>query len=520
MLNKLCDGESIVKDINEYKQKYKDGEFYTLMIKPELIASKKSTVKLRNYFNKPEFYFMVNQIFENMLPEEQIIIKKIFLRPLGLDPTKYKNIDEDAYTEMVRQLIVEENSGKGDCFFIALADAINLYNSRLNEETQWNERIVYNNYGKNIIFTQKSLRTLVANIIMMPDLVENYINIGEINAENLNNLFKQQLTDKATSKKVTDIKQLVDHIYTSNDNFLVKMDPLPEYTENSNPFRVVTKEEIMGYVESPYYWADNTTIEIILKELGLNVIVIENQKNQIQLPFPNLKKENQGTKYVFFYYENAHYELITFSTIRSYGSIKRGIIDYSSPSQPPIYLLFLLFSLYYILLTSAEQQQIELFAIFFKIFNASFNNIYKKALKENKKGFFIKRVKNDSNEMDFLQYFNQYFNTNKKTILNKTYPLLQEMKGGATKKEESMLSYYITIELELQKGDTITDEDINKIKCRQKWNNVRKSYAKITNKKYVIPPVYDTEKNKTMKNRKIEKKENKKIENKKIENKK
>ena len=79
-----------------------------------------------------------------------------------------------------------------------------------------------------------------------------------------------------------------------------------------------------------------------------------------------------------------------------------------------------------------------------------------------------------------------------------------------------MLSYYIIIDLELQKGDTITDEQIKKAKCRQKWNNVRKSYAKVTNKKYVIPPDYDDEsaKNTTTKNTTNEKK-NKTMKNKK-----
>ena len=528
MLTKVCNGESITKEINEYNKKYGEGEFYTLMMKPELQTSQKSTEKMRHYFDANDYYFMIDQLFQNMTSEQQIFLKKIFLRPLGLDPTKYKTIDKDVYTRMVDQLTVEENSGKGDCFFIALANAINLYNSRLNDETQFKERIVYTNYGKNIPFTQKSLRTLVANVLLQPDLVDHYLLLGELNAENLNDLYKQTF-NVTTEKSEKNLKQLIDDLYTSNDNFLVKkIDDLPEYTEDIKPFTKVTKEEIRTYAESSYYWADNTTIEIVLKELNINVIVIENNKNKIQLPFPNLKTTtNQGIKYVFFYYENAHYELITFSTTRASGNqIQTGIFTYPSPRIPPIYVLFLLFSLYYLSLTSTEQPQIELFKEYFKMFKKSFDVIYQKTLeKENKKSNFVKMFKKDSEEMKFIKSFNQYFNTNKNSNVNKEYPLLKEFKGGAGS-EDSMLSYYITITLELYKGENITDEQIKKGKCRQKWNSVRQSYAKLTNKKYVIPPVYEkddssvvtaknsTAKNSTAKNLRNEKK-NKTMKNKK-----
>jgi hypothetical protein len=71
-----------------------------------------------------------------------------------------------------------------------------------------------------------------------------------------------------------------------------------------------------------------------------------------------------------------------------------------------------------------------------------------------------------------------------------------------------MLAYYITIDLELQKGDSISNKEMKNIKCRQKWNAVRKAYANFTKKKYVIPPVYESsssEKNKTLKNKMINK---------------
>jgi len=147
------------------------------------------------------------------------------------------------------------------------------------------------------------------------------------------------------------------------------------------------------------------------------------------------------------------------------------------------------------------------------MFQESFQKMYDNVVeKENKKSEFMKKFKNNTNltkEKKFLTYFNEYFNLNKNSYLNKKYSFLLELplplissnnlKGGASaSKEDSLLSYYITIELALHKGETITDKEMSKIKCGQKWNEVRKAYAKFTRKKYVIKPTY-TRNNKTMK---------------------
>ena len=292
--------------------------------------------------------------------------------------------------------------------------------------------------------------------------------------------------------------------------------------------------KIRKYIESSYYWADNSTIEIIIKELKVNVVVLEyDKKKQImKIPFPNLKNMEDFNKYVFFYYENNHYELITFSFMSASGNtLKKAIFDNDNTVIiPPIYIIFLLFAVYYIQMNEKDQQEITLFSSFFNIFQESFQKIYnKEAEKEKKKTNFMKKfhTMNPSKERKFLTYFNEYFNLNKNSIVNIKYPFLLELqtasiwKGGA-EKEESMLSYYITIELLLHEGETITDKEMSKIKCGQKWDEVRKAYAKFTRKKYVIKPTYNysnentptnktnsnnrtnnnTNKNKTMKKRK------------------
>ena len=112
----------------------------------------------------------------------------------------------------------------------------------------------------------------------------------------------------------------------------------------------------------------------------------------------------------------------------------------------------------------------------------------------------ILNKKDTANTKAFVKDFNDDFNTNNQSLLNQKYPVFQQLsstlKGGA-KEEKSLLSYYITIDLELQKGEMISKEQAKEIQCRQKWNAVRKAYAKFTKKKYVIPPVYDYSNKKT-----------------------
>ena len=47
-----------------------------------------------------------------------------------------------------------------------------------------------------------------------------------------------------------------------------------------------------------------------------------------------------------------------------------------------------------------------------------------------------------------------------------------------------------TIDLELYPGTTIPDDKLSELKCKSKWNSVRKSYAEFTGTRYIMSPVY------------------------------
>ena len=48
--------------------------------------------------------------------------------------------------------------------------------------------------------------------------------------------------------------------------------------------------------------------------------------------------------------------------------------------------------------------------------------------------------------------------------------------------------------MELHPGTTITPEEEKSLKCKQKWNAIRKAYSTFLGKPYIIPPVYSTTK--------------------------
>jgi hypothetical protein len=56
---------------------------------------------------------------------------------------------------------------------------------------------------------------------------------------------------------------------------------------------------------------------------------------------------------------------------------------------------------------------------------------------------------------------------------------------------KSNISYYITIDMELKKGTSLSPSDLSNLKCRRQWNSVRKSYADLRGLKYSPTPDYN-----------------------------
>jgi hypothetical protein len=257
-------------------------------------------------------------------------------------------------------------------------------------------------------------------------------------------------------------------LYNDNDNFLVNFPetlPLIGSPEYFRPFSVIREDQIKEYTESNKYWADINTIKMLGNILKINIIPIQNKNDLLSIPDANLQPGNilDWSKYLFLYYSGGHYELITFDFTINKSTKRIAIFDTTNDIIPPFYILFLLFSTYFLNIRQENRNTIEVFLPYMFLINESFNKIYK-----------------FDDSLGFIRIFKE------------TFPSTQNLLfGGQIDKEDTLISFYITIDMELQKGKTLSKEQMDNIKCIKGWNKVRKSFADFTGKKYVIPPVYE-----------------------------
>jgi hypothetical protein len=329
---------------------------------------------------------------------------------------------------------------------------------------------------------------------------------GRINEDNLNDIFERAITTPESIQLQNQEgyynNTLLD-TYVSNDNFFVI---IPDNIENRNrPFKLVeNNDEIKSYIESVYYWADQKTIDIFKKKLGLNIITIKNEDDKFTLPYPNITIDQNDAdwsrRYLFLYNTNKHYELMTFDYLLKSKETQKFIInkkiifnvnDHYFTNIPPFYIIFFVFGTFY-LKTIPTLDNRFLFYNFFYVLNKSFQNIIKIEPRTENINNFISDMKR------YFGPFNErlltggtttnYGNYNKYNNINKGSP-------NFLKKDEKydniQISFHIIIDMELQKGTSLSKEQISNIKCIKGWNKVRKSFAEFTGKKYVIPPVYE-----------------------------
>jgi hypothetical protein len=517
-----------------------------------LTGGKSSTSILRSYFSNPNYYNLINNLFSLMSLESKRAIKNIQQKTTTININQTStNLSISAYDNSVESLSVAYNEGKGDCFFLAVAQGLN-YNNFRNPKKKINSA---DGYGRgNRIFTQEYLRRLVYNYLngQNGDL-GNKISAVTGTVEMLNNDFLQELNDRSYNRgnrtlSNDDYMELVRHIYYSPNysNFLVSkpQEPPVNDDEYERPFGLINRDNLKSYILSPDYWANEVAITALCNELNINVIIIKNENDRLTIPYGNLLTTDcdSWNRYLFLYNTNEHYELLIFRYITlKYNKATRKQIqeksyyslfernDISLP--PPLYILFLLYGSKYVSLI--DKTQFSFFPNIFATIHNSFTQIVEV---------------NNSASLNFLTKFNEYFPsryieglikkqsldrseeletnvegpeppiiTNKQFKIEPYETLNDNTRGGSAddnnhfpnsnkppssfiKKEEnidsSKIGYYISIDMELQKGTSLSPEELSNAKCNRKWNSVRKAFADFTGMKYVIPPIYN---NKTKK---------------------
>ena len=504
----------------------------------KLTYSSKSSDIVRNFFLDKNFYFMVNTIFQNMNENEKRVVDKIIKETSGVDIKPTNNISSKAYTATTKGIRVNSNRGGGDCFFLAVADAINYYNKTNIDSSN---KIFYNNYGKgNMIFTQQLLREIVSKYLMgLPknntDTLDNYL---EVNVNLLNYEYQEAINNfKKNAHPPNNVItneiffDIINNIYYSNDNFLISKPTQMNSETIKTPFKKLNRADYINYIKSSDYWANNVAIDALCKMLGLNVITIERTTNNI-LRIPYVSDINSNwSRYMFIYHESNHYELMSFDyVIKTFQkeptfsvktqNIRKVIFDKNGNFYPPFSVIFLIFASFYVnILDPKHKQNFSLLPDILNIINQSFNKIL---------------VKNDDIELDtaadstrdkFINLFDntfhafvlkKYRNNDRREIMDNFIEDYQEKGGAITnvyrqpyvssyvnnnknnntstqgESNKTNISYYITINMELHKGTTISPEERSNLKCKQRWNAVRKSYADMRGLNYVPLPDYST----------------------------
>ena len=496
----------------------------------KLLPSKVSSKFLRDFFNSTPYYYMVNSLYKFMDNNTKNYINNIYLHTTTINvKTNTINVSKDAYKETVNKLSVKKNMGGGDCFFIAVADAINYYNY-INPT----DKIISGIYGSGSkIFTQLYLRSLVYDYILSLPNLDTYLQNAIINVEELNEKFENHIKIIEQGNNDNELTnenylKITEDIYKTIDNFFVKIPHSIPYNIDDyyKPFKVIERSEIKKYIESSDYWANEVGIYALCSNLKLNVIPIErvdtNDFSRLRIPFANFSKsDNNWNKYLFLYYYSSHYELITFNyyekkiqksgkTIIGFKNLPKIAVIFDkrdSDILPPIYILFLIYGSYYIRQPNEYKENFSFFPTFMKIIENSFKNMINTMYDGN-----------DNLLNKFNYYFNVNFSGNNINNINQSLPQIENnyQEGGQNRnqyknqynkpsykmiktdeKDKTNIGYYITIDMELHPGLTLTPQELKESICRQKWNAVRKAYTGFMGQPYVIPPVY--QKNKTVK---------------------
>jgi hypothetical protein len=514
-----------------------------------------STKKIQSYFHKGEFYKMLNSVYINFEDDIKTSINNVFMTQTPIQVGTGVNLSKSAYESVIESLNVYPNAGGGDCFFIAIADAINNYNY-----VNLNAKIKYNNNGVSRPFTVDILRTIVNDYLMKqePDVINNYVNAGVENTQRLNDKFEEDI------KLLEELGPISSDEYIKIANEVYGNDAAPIFVKHPTkvpalvgdyyaPFSTVAKTQIEPYIKSKNYWADEIAIYAMANLLKINVIVLEDKNNLLNslclIHDNTVEQFKDWDKYVFLYYSGGHYELVTFNFTRKLDDKSMPVptitIFNRNPPQSnpkksqvfyivPYYIIFGMFgSCYYPIKDDAERRTFD----FLKLHNENVFEIINRSVNRILTANNYKHTAQSYTRIDFAETFNRYFPgsdipkpPNDPLMITDALRRSQRKKaqgdpqeGGAyyqpnsyVRKEESDICYTIKIDLMLRKGTSITDGELNTLLCNARWNAITKPMSTILNTAHSIRPDINlaiinnqTVNNKTVNNRGAPKPNNK-----------
>jgi len=394
-------------------------------------------------------------------------------------------------------------------------------------------------------WTELDGRLQIAAATTVPDLNTDFQE--KINQQREAIILQRQGGNNSVTEITPEVyRTILDDTYRTNPNFLAYSNyifnpnlqvPEPSSPEYLTPFRLLNKgPELNEYISSQYYWAGGEAIIAISNVLKLQIIpigiVVDNKGNEksnpnhkilsMQSAHSNFDTGDDGwNKYLFLYYnashvQQSHFELITF--LNSNSRETTTIFDRTPRAPlPPLYILFTIFGLFYTNLSVENRGQFPYRRDLMETMNRAIGKL--KTVAPDKYALFYSAFKNlfpNSQIEPPNSSSSGGSNTNNVNFQLGGYPPYGTPQYGTPQYgrpqygrpqygrpqyvnnfvrtpqyvENSQLSYYITIELQLHPGTSISPEARKGLKCNHKWNAIKQSYSQFVGKQYNIKPDY------------------------------
>ena len=488
----------------------------------------------------------------------------------ALGRTSTDSLTQSHYIDVIQSINTYENKGAGDCFFDAIAQALNLHN------VDESNKIIRSNQCEGTrgleyeFFDQACIRKAVIDTIKDAiDFIRDNYNTAD---DDTRREYDEQLREISHEINVGNIT-VIQNILRSADK-VKRNKGIEEF-----------KDRINKHMSNPNYWGTDVTMKYLnqgsLKYLGitLRTIIIKQNKpgNNYEIDAAINNIDPNGGEHVLFLYndKNIHYVLLTF---KDFKGIDRSIFtleqipfvfwcyivifmasmmdsefvanDETKSSLAAVNSTFDIISAHNSLIKNDSEYKRNLCAFLSKEDgfcirssqemvnearsknrrqskkNVSFSDDVKLPVRDQKRRSLRNKLPdssseiesqtdrsdgdesnaettdNDSDKMGGSPYY-QYGGLNEvekhREYQPNNYtrypgiPVAYPVETSVARVEEidkSISSVFVTIDLELHKGKTISNSELASSKCNHQYNAIKHSFAVLTGTPYIIAPVY------------------------------
>ena len=485
----------------------------------DLKISTRSTQNIKTIIQSASFKRIFQDLYPYLPNDMKTQITKIFRENTTIDvkPTStVKQVSVAAYNQLSEGIRVYRNTGGGDCFFIAVCDAINSNNNVFPDN-----KIIKDDLGiGNRIFTVTDLRKMIYEYIVDNTDIDNIlINITPSNVDILNEKFKLQIEAiESTTRHQLDTRDYIDLVnsnYVSEDNFLVgKVEQVPlDISDYYTPYHIINKSNIKTYIESSQYWADSTAIDALINKLNLNIIPIQpitiNGIDTLRIPDGRHLVNEPGftnwKKYMFVYNTPGHFELVGFNFKKKPKRKRKTVLNYrvtifdrprpniTVSFMAPIYLILIIYGSYYYYKSEEVRNNFSFYPDIMSLLYLAQGQLKNNSVNQEQQE---QQEQQQEQQEVFETNFNKYFPPPDRYQIGRGR-FLQHGGNLALKSQEdkkSDICYRITINLELieyKEGKEISPAEFKSLKCKSQLNSIYQSYADMTGQRYIPPPDYN-----------------------------